>query len=325
MKITKKIVGVLAAITLLFAGASTNSFAGSHSKFPSKTIEMTVLFGGTAKSVGQLVAQGLEKELGGAVVPVSRPGGGGAVGYKYIQSRPASGYDIVWNSNSVSTSHYRGRTAFNYKAFTPIAAMSIEVPVLAVKSGTFNSIKDLADYAKKNPGKLKVGISGKGAFTHLTSAIIFDALGAKVTYIPYGKGKAPAELLAGSIDAAVQWPGQFRSFHKAGQLKMLAVTSQERIASDSSIPTMKELGYKKVDVTMWRGLAAKKGTPKAQIAALEKAAETYAKSAEFKAASQKIGFTINYLNSKDFGKKIAQDDKKIKKLMKDLGLAKKAK
>jgi tripartite-type tricarboxylate transporter receptor subunit TctC len=128
--------------------------------------------------------------------------------------------------------------------------MSIEVPVLAVKSGTFNSVKELADYAKKNPGKLKVGISGKGAFTHLTSAIIFDALGAKVTYIPYGKGKAPAELLAGRIDAAVQWPGQFRSFHKAGQLKMLAVTSQDRIASDSSIPTFKELGYKKVDVTM---------------------------------------------------------------------------
>ena len=268
MKLTKKIVGALAAITLLFAGASTNSFAGSHAKFPSKTIEMTVLFGGTAKSVGQLVAKGLEKELGGTVVPVSRPGGGGAVGYKYIQSRPASGYDIVWNSNSVSTSHHRGRTSFNYKAFTPIAAMSIEVPVLAVKSGTFSSIKELADYAKKNPGKLKVGISGKGAFTHLTSAIIFDAMGVKVNYIPYGKGKAPAELLAGRIDAAVQWPGQFRSFHKAGQLKMLAVTSQERIASDSSIPTMKELGYKKVDVTMWRGLAAKKGTPKAQITAL---------------------------------------------------------
>ena len=225
----------------------------------------------------------------------------------------------------MSTSHHRGRTSFNYKAFTPIAAMSIEVPVLAVKSGTFSSIKELADYAKKNPGKLKVGISGKGAFTHLTSAIIFDAMGAKVNYIPYGKGKAPAELLAGRIDAAVQWPGQFRSFHKAGQLKMLAVTSQERIASDSSIPTMKELGYKKVDVTMWRGLAAKKGTPKAQIKALESAAAAYANSSAFKAASKKIGFTINYLNSKDFGKQIAKDDKKIKKLMKDLGLAKKAK
>ena len=188
--------------------------------------------------------------------------------------------------------------------------MTTEVPVLAVKSGTFNSVKELAAYVK-NPGKLKVGISGKGSFTHLTSAIVFDALGGKVTYIPYGKGKAPAELLAGRIDAAVQWPGQFRSFHKAGQLKMLAVTSPNRIPSDSNIPTMQELGYKKVDVVMWRGLAAK-GTPKAQIKALEKAAAAYANSSEFKAASKKIGFTINYLNAKDFGKKIAKDDKKIK-------------
>ena len=92
----------------------SNSFAAD--KFPSKYVEMTVLFGGTAKSVGQLVAKGLEKNLGANVVPVSRTGGGGAVGYKYIQSRPATGYDIVWNSNSVSTSHYKGRTSFNYKA-----------------------------------------------------------------------------------------------------------------------------------------------------------------------------------------------------------------
>ena len=319
MKIVKKIGSLIAGISLFAMTISTHAFA----KFPEKTVEMTILFGGTAKCVGQLVAKGLEKNLGGTVVPVSRTGGGGAVGYKYIQSRPASGHDIVWNSNSVSTSHYKGKTKFNYKAFEPISAMTTEVPVLAVKSGTFNSVKELAAYVKKNPGKLKVGISGKGSFTHLTSAIVFDALGGKVTYIPYGKGKAPAELLAGRIDAAVQWPGQFRSFHKAGQLKMLAVTSPNRIPSDSNIPTLQELGYKKVDVVMWRGLAAKKGTPKAQIKALEKAAAAYANSSEFKSASKKIGFTINYLNAKDFGKKIAKDDKKIKKLMNKLGLAKK--
>ena len=317
MKIVKKISSILVAMSLLLG---SNSFAAD--KFPSKYVGMTVLFGGTAKSVGQLVAKGLEKNLGATVVPVSRPGGGGAVGYKYIQSRPASGYDIVWNSNSVSTTFHGGKVPFNFKTFAPIAAMSIEVPVLAVKAGSFKDINELAAYAKKNPGKLKVGISGKGAFTHLTSAIIFDALGVKVNYISYGKGKAPTELLAGRIDAAVQWPGQFRSFDKAGQLKMLAATSPKRIASDPGVPTMQELGYKKVDVTMWRGLAAKKGTPKDHIKAIEAAAKTYASSPEFIAASKKIGFEINYLDSKAFGKKIAADDKKIGQLMKNLGLKK---
>ena len=104
MKIVKKIGSLIAGISLFAMTISTHAFA----KFPEKTVEMTILFGGTAKSVGQLVAKGLEKNLGGTVVPVSRTGGGGAVGYKYIQSRPASGHDIVWNSNSVSTSHYKG-------------------------------------------------------------------------------------------------------------------------------------------------------------------------------------------------------------------------
>lgn len=264
MKTIKQVGAIVGVIALMLSSLySTQSMAAE--KFPSKTIEMTILFGGTAKSVGDLVAKGLEKELKGTVVAISRTGGGGAVGYQHIQSKPATGYDIVWNSNSVSTAYYSGAMPFDHTAFAPIAGIISEVPVLAVKSGTFKTIQDLAAFGKKNPGKIKVGISGKGAFTHLSAAVIFDALGVEVTYIPYGKGSAPTELLAGRIDAAVQWPGQFRSFHKAKQLTMLAVTSPKRIASDKDIPSMQELGFKSVDVVMWRGLAAKKGTPKNQI------------------------------------------------------------
>ena len=322
MKTIKQVGAIVGVVALMLSSLySTQSIAAE--KFPSKTIEMTVLFGGTAKSVGDLVAKGLEKELKGTVVAISRTGGGGAVGYKHIQSKPATGYDIVWNSNSVSTAHYSGAMPFDHTAFAPIAGIISEVPALAVKSETFKTIQDLAAFGKKNPGKIKVGISGKGSFTHLASAIIFDALGVKVTYIPYGKGSAPAELLAGRIDAAVQWPGQFRSFHKAKQLTMLAVTSPKRIASDKDVPSMQELGFKSVDVVMWRGLAAKKGTPKEHIQAIEAAAAKYVNSAEFKSASDKIGYEIEYLNTAAFAKKIADDDKIIKDLTKKLGLSKK--
>ena len=322
MKTIKQVGAIVGVIALMLSSLySTQSMAAE--KFPSKTIEMTVLFGGTAKSVGDLVAKGLEKELKGTVVAISRTGGGGAVGYKHIQSKPATGYDIVWNSNSVSTAHYSGAMPFDHTAFAPIAGIISEVPALAVKSETFKTIQDLAAFGKKNPGKIKVGISGKGAFTHLSAAVIFDALGVEVTYIPYGKGSAPTELLAGRIDAAVQWPGQFRSFHKAKQLTMLAVTSPKRIASDKDVPSMQELGFKSVDVVMWRGLAAKKGTPKDHIQAIEAAAAKYVNSAEFKGASDKIGFEIEYLNTAAFAKKIADDDKIIKDLTKKLGLSKK--
>lgn len=299
------------------------SFFGTKSwaqeKFPTKAVEITILFGGTAKTIGEVIADGLSKELKQPVVGVSRLGAGGATGYQYIQSRPATGYEIVFNSNSISTGYHGGSTPFDYKAFEPIAGMLTEVPVLAVKSDKFKSLKDLIDYAKNNPGKLNVGISGKGSFTHLASAVAFNAMGVKVNYIPYGDGKAPIELLAGRIDAAIQWPNQFRSFDQAGQLKMLAVTSSKRIKSDPNVPTMQELGYK-VDVTMWRGLAAKKGIPENELKILESAAKKYAESAAYKDASEKIGFEVNFLSSKDFAKKIAEDDAIIAKLSTELGL-----
>ncbi|CAN0603928.1 unnamed protein product, partial [Ectocarpus sp. 12 AP-2014] len=200
--------------------------------------------------------------LGQPVVPVSRTGGGGAVGYSHVVGTAPDGYNIVWNSNSISTTHHTGRVPFDYSAFTPIARVSTEIPALAVNASTgWNTLEDFAAGVKAMDGKLKVGISGKGSFTHLTSAALFDAMGLtdKVAFISYGKGKAPVELLAGRIDAAIQWPGQFVSYAQAGELNVLAVTGSERVGVLPDVATAMEQGVD-VNITMWRGLAAPAGT-----------------------------------------------------------------
>ena len=111
------------------------------------------------------------------LLAVSRTGGGGAVGYSHVQATPADGYNIVWNSNSISTAHHKGNMPFGYEAFTPIARISTEVPAIAVRTGTgWTSLKEMAEAVKASDDRLKVGISGKGSFTHLTSAALFDAL-----------------------------------------------------------------------------------------------------------------------------------------------------
>lgn len=320
MKLTRRSAVAISAAALFVLGAP----AESRAEFPEKPVEMTILFGGTAKAIGQLLADLMSKNMSQPVVPVSRTGGGGAVGYTHVQGTAPDGYNIVWNSNSVSTAHHKGNMGFNYEAFTPIARISTEVPALAVnaKSG-WKSLGDMVAAAKDGSGKLKVGISGKGAFTHLTSAALFDALGIadKVVYVPYGKGKAPAELLGGRIDAAIQWPGQFVSHAKAGTLTILAVTSAERIKIVPDVPTAKEQGAD-IDITMWRGLAAPKGTPDDVVMKLEAAAKAAVDSDEFKAASEKIGFTRAFAGHSEFGKQIAADDKSISMLMGDLGLKK---
>ncbi len=101
--------------------------------------------------------------------------------------------------------------------------------MVAVKGDSpWKTLKDIAAAAKKSSSKLKVGTAAKGSFTHVTAAAIFDALGIgdKVIYVPLGgQGKVPAELVAGRLDVAVQFPGQFVSFVKAGDVRLVAMTA----------------------------------------------------------------------------------------------------
>ncbi|WP_377507321.1 tripartite tricarboxylate transporter substrate binding protein [Octadecabacter sp. R77987] len=315
-----KIKGLVAAS----AAAALMVFAApAKAEYPEKPVEMTVLFGGTANTIAQLLSELMSEELGQPVVPVDRKGGGGAVGYSFLQSAAADGYNIVWNSNSINTSFHTGRIPFDYTAFTPIARVSVEIPALAVNSSTeWTSLDDMIAAANESGEKLRVGISGKGSFTHLTSAALFDAMGMtdQVIYISYGDGRAPVELLAGRIDAAIQWPGQFASYAETGELTVLAVTGEERAEVLSDVPTAQEQGFD-VNITMWRGLAAPAGTPDEAIAALEEAARNAVESERFIEASQNVGFARAFLGHEAFGELIASDDAFYGELLTELGMA----
>jgi tripartite-type tricarboxylate transporter receptor subunit TctC len=320
MKLNRTIRGGFAAILssafIAFGGAA-------HAEYPEKPVDMTVLFGGTANTIAQLLSELMSNELGQPVVPVSRTGGGGAVGYSHVVSTAPDGYSIVWNSNSISTTHHTGKVPFDYSAFTPIARVSTEIPALAVNSSSgWNNLADLVAAANASDQKLKVGISGKGSFTHLTSAALFDAMGIgdKVSFISYGDGKAPIELLAGRIDAAIQWPGQFVSYVEAGELNVLAVTGEERVSVLPDVPTAMEQDVD-VNISMWRGLAAPAGTPDDVVAKLQTAAESAVASAQFQEAAGNIGFSPAYMGASDFGALIAKDDAFYADLLKQLGMA----
>lgn len=308
----------LLAAAVLSVVPVSSSFAAD---FPKQAVEITVLFGGPVATVAQLLAEGVSKQLGVPVVAVSRTGGGGAVGYSYVQSTPPNGYNLVFNSNSISTAYHSGNMPFDYKAFDPVAQIGMEVPALAVRSDSgWKTLKDFAAAGKKQ--KMKVGISGRGSFTHLASAALFEKLGIEVIYVPYGTGSAPVELLGGRIDAALQWPAQFKAQADAGQLNVLAVTGPERVPLLPNVPTAKEQGFD-VESVMWRGITVPKGTPKDVIEKLEKAIQTVVLSPEFKQRTGTLGMETAFLHAAEFGKVIASDDVAIAKTMREHGLAKK--
>lgn len=296
----------------------------ARAEYPEKPIELTVLFGSTAKTIAQVLANEMSKVLGQTVVPVDRPGGGGAVGYVHVHSAGNDGYNIVWNSNSISTANYRGNMELSYKDFVPIARISVESPAVAVRADSgWKTLQDLKEAAKER--KLKVGTSGFGSFTHVVGAAIMQGLGIDdAVFVPYDAGKAPTELLGGRIDVAVQFPGQFMSHVEAGTLRLIAVTGSDRVEQIKDVPTAKEQGVD-VDLSMWRGLAAPAGTPDPIVKKLQDAARQAAESPEFKAALEKLGAEVKFMPADQFGELIARDDERLGKIMADLGLKKGAK
>jgi tripartite-type tricarboxylate transporter receptor subunit TctC len=289
-----------------------------------KPIEMTTLFGAGSASTttARKLAEGMSKVLGVPVPIVDRTGAGGALGYTHISQQKPDGYSIVWSSSSISTTFHSGKLPFDYKNLEHIARVTVENPVLAVKADApWKTLKDLLAHAKANPEKVRVGHSGKGSHTHLVSVALFSKVGATITDVPFGKGQAVTNLLGDRIEAAIQFPQAFVGQVKAGKLRVLAVLGGIPDPAFPGVKTAKEQGID-VEMELWRGIAAPKGTPKEVVAKLADAIKKTVESPEFKDAGEKIGFTPAFQGPEAFTKMVAADDANTAAVMKTVGLKK---
>ena len=310
---------LVAACTSLLLGVAAHA-----QTFPEHPLELTVPFpAGTAPdAVARALAEGMGRELGQQVIVVNRAGAGGAIAYKYVQSRKPDGYSMVLNSNSISTVHYSGLTPFDYTAFDPVARVTLEFPVLAVPAGLpLNNLKDVIAFAKKNPGGFRVGSSGVGSHMHLTSVAFFTAQGVDVTQVPYQTtGHVPA-LLGGHIEGIVTLPATVSEQVKAGSVKVLGTLASRREPVFPNVPTAREQGFD-FQSDLWRGLTVPKGTPPVVLARLEQAVRQTVNSPEFRQMGERMGFVPSFLPAAEFGKAIATEDAQIAKVMAKAGLTK---
>src|SRR5665647_1625841 len=155
----------LAALVCLGLLGPTGVARAQERPFPQKTIEITVLFpaGSSADITARLLADGMAKRLATSVIVVNRPGAGGAIGYQYVARQNPDGYALVWNSNSISTTHHSGALAINYEAFDPVARALVESPFLAVCSDAkWKSLADILADGKAHPKRITVANSAAG-------------------------------------------------------------------------------------------------------------------------------------------------------------------
>ncbi len=285
-----------------------------------KPIEMTALFGAASASTqtARVLADGMAKVLGAPVPILDKPGAGGAVGYMYLSQQKPDGHSIVWSSNSISTTFHSGQLPFDYKNFEHVARVTVENPALAVKADApWKTLKEVIEYAKANPDKVRVGNSGQGSQTHIASVALFASAGAKIIPVHRTGGQATADLLAGRIEVAVQFPQALVPHVKSGDLRVLALLGNIPDPAFPQVKSAKQQGYN-IDMALWRGISVPKGTPKAVIAKLQDAVKKAVESPEFKDAGQKIGFTPAYQPSDAFTKMIAEDDKRTAAVIKEI-------
>src|ERR1700730_8505975 len=126
----------VAAVSVWALLSAVTAVSAQDAAIPTRgLIEITVLFpaGSSADVTARLLADGMSRRLGTRVIVVNRPGGGGAVGYRYVAGQTPAGHSLVWNSNSISTTHHMGLLQLDYESFAPVAQVLVESPVVAVR------------------------------------------------------------------------------------------------------------------------------------------------------------------------------------------------
>jgi tripartite-type tricarboxylate transporter receptor subunit TctC len=269
---------------LFFAAACAAALYGAApamaADYPSRSIIMVVPLsvGGSTDVIGRIIAQGMGEALGQTIVVENTGGAGGTIGEGRISRATPDGYTIgigQWGTNVATGAIYKLPYDL-MKDFEPIGLIATQpFFIVARKTMPANNLKELIAYLRANGDKVNEGNSGVGSPSHVSGILFQKAVGVPLTMVPYrGAGDSTAALLAGQIDVMLNTPAISVAQMKAGQIKVYAVTSKNRIAMAPDVPTTDEAGLPGFYFTFWHALWAPKGTPKEIVGKLNGALRT---------------------------------------------------
>jgi tripartite-type tricarboxylate transporter receptor subunit TctC len=321
MKSTFRAAAILLSTLVLVLGSNT----ASAQSWPTRSITFIVPFppGGTTDMVARSVAQKLSEALQQPVVLDNRGGGGGTLGAAIAARAAPDGYTffIPTIAHAIATSLYKQLPYDFEKDFIPITVLATVPNILIVHpSVPANSVRELIDYAKANPGKLNYGSAGNGSTEHLSAELFKSMAGVEMTHVPY-KGGAPMmiDLMGGQIQLAIETSGSALPQIKGGKVRALAVTTAKRAPVLPELPTLAEAGLKGYEMTTWYGILAPKGTPREIVTKLNKEIVAILKSPEMKQRLDEIGAEPGGISPEQFAAFIKSETAKWAKLVKQTG------
>jgi tripartite-type tricarboxylate transporter receptor subunit TctC len=293
--------------------------------YPTRPVKLVVPFapGGSADVFGRFIAQRLGEAMGQSFIVENKPGGGSVIGTDGVAKSPADGYTllVMSNTHTVNESLIPNKPFVLMRDFVPVAPINYSDLVLVGKPGlAANNVKELIAAAKARPGGMSYASSGPGTPYHMAGELFKAMAGVSIVHIPYrGSAGARTDVLGGQLEMMFDAIPTMAEQIKAGKVKAIATTGKQRSPVLPNVPTVHESGVPDYEATIWLGVVAPKGTPKAVVDKLNAEIAKITGNPEVRKAWAAQGTTAMTMGVDEFTRYMADDIKKWERIVKVSG------
>ena len=311
------------AALALFVGSG----AKAQSAYPDRPIRMIVpLAAASAVDVAaRIVTQKMAENMGQQIVIINQPGASGLIGAEQVARAAPDGYTIGGFNDSVMTmvpNLYSNMRWDILKDFEPVSLVAtVEWGLIANNKTSYKTAADLIAAAKAAPGKINYGSGGPGSPQHLAMAMFASEAGISLTHVPYkGATQAATDVAGGQIPVAFQGLGTVAALVRGGQVRLLGVTTEKRLASFPDVPTVSESGLPGFFFNSWFAILTPAGTPKEVIARLNAEVVKALADPQVRQKLEELGFAVRGSSSDELGTLTRAQLAKYARVIKEMGI-----
>ena len=320
-----KKMGLILAIVMISLSLSWT--IGAAQQFPAKDITLIVPWsaGGGTDTIARTLVKNAKKYFGVNVNVVNKTGGLGAVGMGAVAAAAPDGYTAGVITFHLSNYRMMGLADLSYRDFNLIQLVNREGAAASVAADSkYQTLKDLIEFAKNNPGVVTAGHAGAGSVQHLSLASLGIRENVKFVHVPFD-GSAPARTAAvgGHVTVAVTTISEVLQLYRGKMVKVLYVEDQKRHWLYPDVPTIAEAGFPNPKIIYdWRALAAPKGVPADRMKVLVEGFKKCFDDPEFQKLAYDLGLATVYLDPKDLETFLAEAEEIHKPVLEAVGLLK---
>jgi len=320
---------ILAAIlSLAICGLSLGVNKVLAQPYPSRSIQLIIpnVPGSIMDINSRILSEDLGKILGTQIIPINKPGAATTLGTDALAKSKKDGYTIGYTSNAIVYARILNPETMHFDPEKDIEPLGLHLLVplaIAVRADSpWKTFNELLDYAKKNPGKLRVDTIGIGSPAHFNLEIIQSLTGAQFTHVPFKGGESViTALLGGHLEMTYDAINKIYPHVESGKLRILLLTY--KMSDFPNVPTITDLGYKQELVSTWFAMYSPSGLPEEVKKVLVPAVEKAIKNPESKAKIEKMKFIVDYKSPAEMKKRVAEEYERAVQIADKVGLRKK--